>query len=194
MSTSLNYYNSNHEDFFSSTVNADVTSLYEHFLKYVPDNGKILDLGCGSGRDTKAFMEKGYKVDATDGSEELCRLASEYTGVEVRCMDFKDLCSSDEYNAIWACASLLHVTYKELPDIFMKINTALKSNGIVYMSFKEGKQEGLRDGRYYTDMTHETFMKLMGMTEGFKMIEEWYSVDVRNDRTQRWYNVVLRKV
>lgn len=187
------YYQENSEVFFESTVNVDVESLYEHFMKYVPSYGKILDLGCGSGRDTKAFLEKGYIVDAVDGSEELCRLASDYTGIKVQCMDFRTLDSKNKYDAIWACASLLHLPSDELPSMLTKINAALKDVGIVYMSFKEGEDEGWRDGRYFTDMTSKSFTEVLSKTTGFTIAEEWFSDDVRTDRTQKWYNVILRK-
>lgn len=78
------YYNDNSKVFFDETVCADVTPLYERFLKYVPEGGRILDLGCGSGRDVKAFRDRGYVADGADRSEELCKLASEYTGVKIR--------------------------------------------------------------------------------------------------------------
>lgn len=187
------YYQKKSLEYFQSTISIDVSSLYDHFMKYVPVGSRILDLGCGSGRDTKAFLNKGYDVDAIDGSAELCKLASDYTGIQVKCMNFRELDVVGEYNAIWACASLLHISYKELPVVLSRIDMALKTPGFVYMSFKYGDFEGIRDERYYTDMTPEKMATLSEKTDDLCIIEEWYSDEVRADKVLKWYNVILRK-
>ena len=151
-------------------------------------------MGCGSGRDAKAFLNMGYDVDAIDGSEELARIASEYTGIQVKCMDFNQLNESSVYDAIWTCASLLHVTSQDLPNIMARIRRALKPSGVAYASFKYGDFEGVRDDRYYTDMTSERFAGVLNKADGFSIVEEWYSDDVRAENNTVWYNVILRKV
>ena len=187
------YYQKKSLEYFQSTISVDVSSLYDHFIKYVPVGSRILDLGCGSGRDTKAFLNKGYDVDAIDRSAELCKLASDYTGIQIKCMDFRELDVVGEYNAIWACASLLHISYKKLPVVLSRIDMALNPPGFVYMSFKYGNFEGIRDERYYTDMTPERMAVLLEKTDDLCIIEEWYSDEVRADRVLKWYNVILRK-
>ena len=193
MSVTKKYYMENSQEFFDSTVVADVTPLYDHFLKYVPEEGFILDLGCGSGRDTKAFIDKGYHVDAIDGSRDLCILASKHTGIIVKCMDFTAIDYDDCYDAIWACASLLHVESKELPAMIERMNNALKPNGVFYMSFKYGDFEGERDGRFFLDMKDKRFHTILENVRGCKLIEEWISSDVRSEKNVEWYNVILRK-
>lgn len=188
------YYNKHANTYFNATVIAKVNALYERFLRYISKGAKILDLGCGSGRDVKAFLDMGYDVDAIDGSEKLARLASEYTGIQVKCMDFSQLNESSVYDAVWACASLLHVTSQNLPNIMARIRRALKSSGVVYASFKHGNFEGVRGERYYTDMTSERFAEVLNKTGGLSIVEEWYSDDVRADNNTVWYNVILRKV
>ena len=71
----LDYYNKNAESFIQGTVSADLKDIQDKFLKELSGN-KILDFGCGSGRDTKCFIEAGYDVEAIDGSLELCKSAS----------------------------------------------------------------------------------------------------------------------
>ncbi len=188
------YYNKHANTYFNATVIAEVNALYERFLRYISKGAKILDLGCGSGRDVKAFLDMGYDVDAIDGSEELARLASEYTGIQVKCMDFNQLNENSVYDAVWACASLLHVTSQKLPNNMVRIRRALKPSGIAYASFKHGDFEGVRDDRYYTDMTSERFAEVLNKTGGFSIAEEWYSDDVRAENNTVWYNVILRKV
>lgn len=188
-----NYYNEKSNEFFESTVSADVSSLYDHFLKYIPEGGHILDFGCGSGRDTKAFMNLGYDVEAIDGSPELSKLASEYTGINVKCRDFFDLNETAKYDAIWACASIIHVHSEKLPLLLSKMRDAVCEKGIIYASFKKGEFEGERNGRYFVDMTAERFRNVLGNVDGLSIVEEWYSEDVREDRDNSWYDVILRK-
>ena len=192
MNITEQYYHDNSKEFFDSTINADTTPLYDHFLKYVPDKGYILDLGCGSGRDTKAFLNRGYRVDAIDGSKELCALASEYTGIEVKCMDFFEIDANEKYDAIWACASLLHVEHDRLLGLIEKLRGAVKANGVFYMSFKSGDFAGERDGRFFMDMTSEKFHKIFCQLKGWTLVEEWESEDVRRGKNVEWYNVIIR--
>lgn len=193
MNKTKQYYQDNAQDFFDSTVNADLSSHYDHFLRYVPEHGKILDFGCGSGRDTKTFLQKGYTVEAIDGSSEMCRLASDYCGIQVRCMDFQDLNEVEKYDAIWACASLLHVAKDQMPTVIIKMRDALVSTGVMYISFKYGNYEGERNGRFFFDVTPEVFSDLISRVSGLKVIEKWFTEDVRPEKETQWYNVILKK-
>ena len=194
MNITEQYYHDNSQEFFESTINADTTPLYDHFLKYVPEKGYILDLGCGSGRDTKAFLNRGYNVDAIDGSKELCALASEFTGIEVKCNDFFEVDCNEKYDAIWACASLLHVEQDRLPGLIEKLRDAVKASGVFYMSFKFGDFAGERDGRFFMDMTAEKFHEIIERVTGWTLVEEWDSEDVRRGKNVKWYNAILQKV
>ena len=193
MKETLSYYQNNTQAFFDSTVNADVKPLYVRFLKHIQKDGKILDFGCGSGRDTKAFTEMGYSVEAIDGSANLCKMASKYTGIKVKCMDYTALNAREEYVAIWACASLLHISSSDMPIVLTKMRDAIIPDGIIYASFKHGSFEGVRDGRYYTDMTADRFSELLMNVGDLTLIEEWFSEDVRPDKQVGWYNVILKK-
>lgn len=190
----LSYYNQNATQFCQNTVSVDFTATQTSFLSRLPAAARILDFGCGSGRDTKAFLEQGYRVDAIDGSSELCKLASEYTGIQVRHMYFQDLSAISEYDGIWACSSILHLTREELSKVMRKLITALKPNGIIYTSFKYGTFEGERNGRYFIDMTEETFANFFRDRKELQTEEEWVSSDVRPGRSEeKWLNLILRK-
>lgn len=190
----LEYYEQNADAFFAGTVSADMTYARERFLAKLPGKAYLLDLGCGSGRDTKAFLELGYAVDAVDGSEELCRRASAFTGIEVKCMLFQDLEEEEKYDGIWACASLLHLPRKELSEVFRKIKKALKQDGVLYTGFKYGTFEGMRNGRYFTDFKEETFRAFLEGCPGFTELEHWVTADVRPGRSEeKWFNVLLRR-
>lgn len=194
MSQTLNYYNQNATQFTQNTIFVDFAATQTRFLALLPAAARILDFGCGSGRDTKAFLEQGYQVDAIDGSIELCKLASEYTGIQVRHMYFQDLSAVSEYDGIWACSSILHSAKDELSGVMQKMIAALKPNGIIYISFKYGTFEGERNGRYFTDMTEETFADFMKDIEELQTEETWISSDVRPGRSEeKWLNLILRK-
>ena len=145
-SNTLNYYNVNAEVFCHNTSSVEFTDTQSKFLSKLDKNAQILDFGCGSGRDTKAFLDQGYRVEAIDGSAELCKLATQYTGITVRHMLFQELSAVDQYDAIWACSSILHLSLDELSDVMRKMTAALKSNGIIYTSFKYGTFSGERNG------------------------------------------------
>jgi len=193
MNDTKQYYQDNAQAFFDSTVNADMSAHYEHFLKYVPEHSRILDFGCGSGRDTKAFLQRGYLVDAIDGSSEMCRLASELCNIQVKCMDFTDLNDGNKYDAIWACASLLHIAKTQLTAVLIKMRDALVNGGVMYISFKYGDYEGERNGRFFLDFTPEAFSDLISSIPGLVMVEDWFTEDVRSENSTRWYNIIIKK-
>ena len=116
----ISYYNHNTDKFIQETGNLQFSSVQEMFLQYVPDGGLILDLGCGSGRDSKVFLEKGYRIVAVDGSEKMCRAAREYIGHPVICSLFQTYQPAEKFDGIWACASLLHIPSRNLNAVFMK--------------------------------------------------------------------------
>ncbi len=193
--STLDYYNSKAKDFVTDTVAVAFTEMQDTFLEYIPKGGRILDFGCGSGRDTKYFISKGYDVDATDGSEELCKIASEYTGIKIKQMLFEELDEVELYDGVWACASILHVEKKQLPEILKKIATATKKGGVVYTSFKYGKFEGIRNGRFFTYLTEESFGEILRSVSDLAIEKLWISADVRAERgEERWLNIVLRKL
>lgn len=193
MST-LTYYATNAKEFSSGTVNVDFTTTQNRFLRYLAPGSYILDFGCGSGRDTKYFLDHGYRVLATDGCKELCELASSFTGSAVQQLLFQELEAEDVFDGIWACASILHVPKAELPDVLQRVARALKTGGYAYVSFKYGDFEGLRNGRYFTDLNEQSFGVLLKQTPNLAPVEQWVSGDVREGRgDEKWLNIILRK-
>lgn len=192
--STLGYYDNHADEFYNSTVNVEFKSTQENFLSKLKKGSYILDFGCGSGRDTKYFLEKGYKVDAIDGSKQLCKLASEYTGNKVKNMFFQELSEKAKYDGIWACSSILHLSVDELIDVLEKMRIALKDNGIIYTSFKYGHFSGERNGRFFTDMTENSFEELLNNISGLMIEEKWITKDVRPGRgEEKWLNLILRK-
>ncbi|SEV87418.1 class I SAM-dependent DNA methyltransferase [[Clostridium] fimetarium] len=183
----LEYYNKNAKDFNDSTFEVDFAKVQEWFCKYLKAGSLILDFGCGSGRDTKYFMERGYRLDAIDGSKELCEIASENTGIVVKNQVFNKLNEVEKYDGIWACASILHLQYNELKEVLVKMNIALNESGILYCSFKYGDFEGDRNGRYFTDMTAEKLDRLIDEIGILEVREQMITTDVRPGRDdEKW--------
>ena len=194
MDKTLNYYNENAQSFAFGTVSVEFTEMQDRFLEKLDPGAYILDFGCGAGRDTKYFLSQGYLVDAMDGSEQLCRIASDHTGIKVRQMLFQELEVNEKYDGIWACASILHLPKKELKEVLKKMLTALKTDGWIYTSFKYGEYEGNRNGRYFTDFTTDTFKDFMHDMHSLKIEEQWITGDVRQGRgEEKWLNLLLQK-
>ena len=190
----LKYDNENAQSFASGTVSVKFTEVQDKFLEKLNPDAYILDFGCGAGRDTKYFLSRGYQIDAIDGSEQLCRIASKYTGIKVRQMLFQELDEKEKYDGIWACASILHLPKKQLREVLKNMYAALKSKGWIYTSFKYGEFEGERNGRYFTDFTTDTFKDFIHDMHGLKIEEQWITGDVRPGRgEEKWLNLLLQK-
>lgn len=191
----LEYYNKNAKSFVYGTINVNLREIQERFLKHISPHGRILDFGCGSGRDAKYFHTKDFEVDAVDGSGELCKLAAEYSGINVKQMLFSDLDVVEEYDGIWACSSILHLSSSELWDVLLKMLKALKNDGIIYTSFKYGEHEGMRNGRYFIDFTETSFKKYIANIDNVKIAALWITGDARPDKgDEKWLNLILQKL
>lgn len=194
MDRTIGYYEKNAESFADGTVDVEFAEIQDKFISQLPKNGYILDFGCGSGRDTKYFIGKGFRVDAVDGSEGLCQIATRNTGIAVRHMFFGELDVEAIYDGIWACSSILHLPKDELRDVLYKMIRATKCGGYIYTSFKYGQFEGYRNERYFTDFTEKSFGAFIGAISEIEIVEEWVSADVRPGRgDEKWLNLILRK-
>ena len=193
--STLKYYQSNAETFFENTVNVDVSDLYRPFLEDMPSTGKILDAGCGSGRDTKFFLEKGYSVVAFDNSPNMVRHAAELTGQEVLLLSFEEIEFKEMFDGIWACASVLHVPENNISTVLSKFTAALKDDGILYTSFKYGEKEQIRNGRFFADYTEERFNQLLAAIPQLELIQYWKTSDLRPGRSdEKWLNILLKRI
>ena len=193
----LKFYNENAKSYVEQTKNGDMSSVYSRFLKHLDNGAYILDYGCGSGRDSKYFLEHGYRVKAIDGSGELCKLASSYIGQDVECMTFDKLRDVDTYDGIWACSSIIHVERNDLIYILRKMLYSLKNNGTIYTCFKIGDKEIIQDGKYFNYLTKDLFEYFLAMAypnaEIFDYFESGTVANV-NRPTASWGNYLVRKL
>lgn len=189
----LDFYNENANDYFEKTINLNMDTQYNLFEKYLNSGSRILDFGCGSGRDTKHFLDKGFNVDAIDGSSELVRLASEFTHIDVKCIDFYDFNELNLYDGIWACASLLHIPKSDFKSILIKLSNALKSNGILYVSVKNGSGESVDNkGRLYNYMSKDEFENEIKGTN-LELIE-FVIHEAQLNSEESFYSFILRRM
>ena len=216
------YYRQNAQRFFTDTASVDMSAFYPPFVDCLPPGARILDAGCGSGRDVKAFSEMGFEVEAFDASAELVALARQLSGKPIAQMRFQDVDAVERYDGIWCCASLLHVSNSELPEVMTKLAIALKPGGVGYLSFKHGRGEREKHGRRFTDMNAAGLQKLvaginthvsnilakttMGIREeagsedatgnrfALETTKIWQTGDVRIGRGDEvWLNAIIRK-
>lgn len=194
MDKTIEYYNQNANKFTKETIDVEFHDVQDKLLNYLKPNSLILDFGCGSGRDSKYFLDKGFLVEAIDGSIEMVKQARKYSGIQVKHQLFEELDEKDKYDGVWACSSLLHVNSEALKKIIVKLNKALKKDGILYMSFKYGYNEEERNGRFFNDMDEKKMNSLVNDTNVFKIKEMWLSADARKGREdEKWLNVILEK-
>lgn len=195
-SSTVDYYDTNAEEYIQSTIRLDLHELYKPFLRQLPSGAHILDAGCGSGRDTKAFLDLGFRVTAIDASSELARLATIYTGQVCQVMFFHEMKFQDEFDGIWACASILHVPKSEMDIVMPLFIRALKPGGVFYISLKEGEGEGIMEGgRFFNYYTVETFRALLRRFPSLGEIAFWKSDETRSrHHSGPWLNFLLKKV
>lgn len=189
----VDYYSQGASGFFAATANVDMAALHERFLASLPGGTRILDAGCGSGRDAKAFAERGYSVVAFDASPELARLASAHCGFEVQVKTFEAIDEVDAYDGIWCCASLLHVPRAALQATVARLWRALRPGGTLYASLKQGRGERVHEGRRFTDLEEEELRELLCPLPGIDTIDTWVTRDQRPQRQEHWVNALARR-
>lgn len=192
--TTIEYYNKEADSYFKGTVSIDMEDLYQPFMRLLPKGARILDAGCGSGRDSLYFKHQGFDVVAFDAAEELVKLSTEHIGQKVLHLTFNDLPFENEFDGIWACASLLHVLKAEMHSVMNKLQKALKPKGVLYASFKYGTDEKLQGNRFFNSYDEITFKKLLNGLKGLTILEVWKTEDIREDRKgEFWLNALVRK-
>ncbi|WP_419206710.1 class I SAM-dependent methyltransferase [Photobacterium leiognathi] len=190
---SIDFYNNHADDFYQSTVDVDVSPLLDRFIPYLPISAHILDSGCGSGRDSKAFLKQGFQITAIDASKALGKKAENLIQQPVEITTFQDFETTDKFDAIWACASLLHVPSHELNDVFKKLSNCLVDGGIFYCSFKYGDDDIERNGRSFTNCDENRLSKFI-TNASLSIKETWITGDLRPGREdEKWLNVILEK-
>lgn len=191
---SIDYYNRYAVPYFEKTAELDMEKIIRPFIELMPENAEILDLGCGSGRDTVTLVENGFFVTALDGSEEMCKLAEVHTDQDVLHMTYEEMDFDDVFDGIWACASLVHLSEDEMKSVMKKLVHALQKNGVLYFSVHRGERDGMYNGRYFRDYKKRELLTLLEQFEELELLNMWTTQDVRSGKADnQWLNVLVRK-
>jgi SAM-dependent methyltransferase len=161
-----------------------MSALYKPFSEFLPEDGRILDAGCGTGRDSLYFIQHGYQVEAFDASSEMCRLASISIGKTVHQQTFDEVDWISEFDGIWACASLLHVRRGSIDSVIEKLCRALKPSGGMFASFKLRDEEWEQDGRFFNGYSEDSFRQLIEGHPSLLPKSIWISDDARPERKE----------
>ena len=191
----IDFYNKNAENYCSKTIGIDLTQIYEKFLKYIPKQGAILDLGCGSGRDSLYFLNNGFDVTSMDASIEMVKLSSKLINQKTIHRKIEDIDFKDKFDGIWACASLLHINKNATVDVYNKLLSALKIEGILYASYKYGINTMVKEERYFNNYDENSFSEMMKNIQSLEQIEFWTTLDLRQEgNNQKWLNILLKRI
>ena len=192
---SIDYYNRYAVPYYEETVDASMEEVMKPFVELLSEeseNAEVLDLGCGSGRDTLLLEEYGFYVTPMDGSEEMCKLAE--VDKEALQMTYDEMEFDDVFDGIWACASLIHLTEDEMRKVMKKLVQALKENGVLYFSVHRGDRDGIYHGRYFHDYNRRELQSLMEEYPELEVVDIWTTQDVRSEKSDKlWLNVLARK-
>lgn len=188
------WYDRNAEAYIAGTDCVDLSNLREKFLAYVPSGGRILDAGCGSGRDSLAFQNAVYSVVPMDASVAMVEHASRLLNTRALLKRHQDIDFVEQFDGVWSNASLLHVPHLELAAVLAKYRTALRRGGVLFASFKHGEGEQFRDDRLFSNQNAGSFRQLIDEVPGLILIDSWLDADRRPGRQhEQWFSVLCRR-
>lgn len=191
---SIEFYERNAELFFRNSVDADMAADWRAFAAELAPGDRVLDAGCGSGRDALGFMRLGFEVTAMEASPKLAALARLHTGLPVEVRTFDHVAWREAFEGVWACASLLHVPRARLAEAVGRLRDALVPAGVLWMSFKHGTAERQADGRHFTDLDEAGADALLAEVGGLDLVWTKVTGDVRPGREhERWLSILCRK-
>lgn len=199
--STLNYYDENAIEFAIQTVSIDMHDLYELFINQLPQRStqSILDVGCGSGRDANYFAKQDYNVTAIDASAELIQWAQKYhmssriSWVHLDFSSIENQAWENKFTGIWACASLLHVSFLELPFVIKSLLKTLTDDGVMYLSFKYGERERVDEERFFCDMNEARWATIVAKIPQVIECDILLSADKRADCKDAWFNVMIKR-
>jgi len=188
------YYEAEASSYVEETAVFEVKESYKEFLESLEPTGRILDLGCGSGRDSIAFNDLGFDVTGIDACPSVAAIASSRTGQPVSVMSYFNMEFESEFDGVWACASLLHSPKTEWLSVFSNILAVLKPGGIAYVSLKAGEGEGFDErGRFFAYCNADELREMLDSLEGVSNLTLWEKEGELRGKQQGWVNVLITK-
>ena len=196
-SITLGHYNQHADSFWEGTRDHDVSQNRDALLEQLHGQGpfRILDFGCGPGRDLKIFRDMGHEAIGLEGAERFVQLAREYSGCEVWQQDFLSLqLPSESFDGIFANAALFHVPSQELPSVLRELWATLKPSGVLFSSNPRGdNDEGWNGERYGVYYNLEQWRELV-LAAGFVEITHYYRPPGLPRAQQPWLASLWRKI
>ena len=190
----LSYYDNQAFAYYSQTREVNFDDIYSQFIDNLTSDSvqTVIDVGCGSGRDSEYFASLGFTVTAVDGSDKLLGLAKNNCEHDIDWLQlsFHDIAKQNwinHFSGIWACASLLHVPFNELESVFNTLVTALKTDGVIYLSFKYGDRERLDGDRFFCDMNDSRIDQLLTKVPSVTLVK-------RCNNSTVWFNIIMIKL
>jgi len=192
----LAHYDQTADTFFAGTIDHDVSQNIDALLQAIESAAPftILDLGCGPGRDLKAFTELGHQAIGIDGSNRFVEMARQYSGCEVWHQDFLELdLPPTRFDGVFANASLFHVPAVALPDVLARLYGTLKPGGVLFSSNPRGDNRegwnGPRYGSYHDYAAWERYLT----SAGFAPLHHYYRPAGLPRDQQPWLASLWRK-
>lgn len=196
----LRHYEATAEQFFAGTIDHDVSQNIAALLAAIQTTApnapyRLLDLGCGPGRDLKAFKAMGHEPIGVDGSARFVDMARAYSGCEVWHQDFIQLdLPAACFDGIYANASLFHVPSAALPQVLAHLHAALKTGGVLFSSNPRGdNREGWSGPRYGSYYDYDTWHRHL-TAAGFAPVQHYYRPTGLPREQQPWLASVWRCV
>lgn len=192
-SRTIAYYNGNADDYLRRTAGLDVKALLDRFLRLVPRGGLILDAGCGVGRDTRYMIGRGYRVVSFDASSAMVEKCAEYPFAYCVQLGFNEVLFTEEFDGVWACASLLHLDSDAFDDALRRLARAVKQGGSVYFSLKSGSGSQRSGGRFFTYYSRDEVCKRISIVSSLELVDEWENSSALPGDLSPWMNFICRK-
>lgn len=180
----ISYYNQNYEKYYDETAYVDLSDIYKKFLYMIPSNGVILDAGCGVGRDTKYFIQHGYRVHSFDLSEKMVMLCNQYPFAFCEVQSFLNISFYEEFDAVWANASLLHLNDIDFEQSLTNLVKSIKPRGVLFFSLKEkndSKKFNFINGRDFYYYGNDYILDLLCNKLGMKNDSIWKTHKSKKD-------------
>ena len=194
MNSTIDYYNRHAEEYCRTTAGADLSGAIQRFAACLAPGARVLDMGCGSGRDVMTFSEMGFETAGLDASEELVKLARARLGDRIFAADISEWTADEPFDGIWCCASLMHLTETECGRFFANLKSNLKPGGALYISVKSGIETGPdASGRYMRNFTEDEIRDLVRASGMLGIRELWYTEDSLSRTGFRWLNAIIKR-
>lgn len=193
-SSTIRYYDENAYNYILKTRDLDMSAQWRPFIDLLPAAGHILDLGCGSGRDSRHFLDQGFKVTAVEPSPVLASAAEEYLGQTIEVYGVQQVCAEQQYDGIWACASLIHIPHRQLPDCLARLETALKPSGIFYLSYKLTPTDNQAPRNLFINaLSQDELIAILTEIPSLSLHSWWHTISTIPDSDDTWLNILCHK-